>query len=521
MIMKGLITSVLAAGVFCFVASSSAAPIDPLCLVPTASTPPGLLGPKTHVAVFDLSKKATEWRALFFTGDSKIGRSILLTLNASYLVENAKATNDAWKEYEERIGQEPTAETVLGEDLRRAQAKGDLAEKAAHTKYDEALGAIPSDIDEAARLRLIEEAVKARREAMAQAKALHEKERKEAQARADKTISIARQDLAKKDVGRIDGIDAGASGLTTENAIRLQAAWDCVNNSRLLAENRFVGTAGDPVAVFSFYRGDRTKRPTVEGKEQARASRIEQDLATLGKLLLSGALPANTLRSDEPIPIRTVFLAKDMYTLTEKRGTLSLTATPTEPKGSAAAPPKEGLVQIAEAVNKVAVAVSTQRTTPVSQPANDAAKGGPVSASVTTGPREHWFLSANANIRKYEDLAFDEASKTFVPSAKAPSFLLGVNYFLGDMASPRSNGLFLSLLVEPSRKPTGAIGPGIGLRLRSLKKSFLELDGFSPFAGYIRVAGESAAGQPTAPTEWRWVFGITFNLDKASDWLKK
>ncbi len=147
--------------------------------------------------------------------------------------------------------------------------------------------------------------------------------------------------------------------------------------------------------------------------------------------------------------------------------------------------------------------------------------------SVLTGPREQWALSVNAAINKIEQLEIKETDGVNNLQLKeAPTRpYLGLDFLTrGDYASDHLNGLVIKLLLEGSSTPTDSYGVAIGYRFRGVKSSWFALDAFSPFVGYLWTNQDGMkedgslveGGDQTGDV----VFGVSFNLDKASSWLK-
>ena len=147
--------------------------------------------------------------------------------------------------------------------------------------------------------------------------------------------------------------------------------------------------------------------------------------------------------------------------------------------------------------------------------------------SVLTGPREQWALSVNAAINKIEQLEIKETDGiNSLQLKEAPTRpYLGLDFLTrGDYASDYLNGLVIKLLLEGSSTPTDSYGIALGYRFRGIKSSWFSLDAFSPFVGYLWTNQDEMQPDGTlvegGDRTGDWIFGVSFNLDKASNWLK-
>jgi hypothetical protein len=246
------------------------------------------------------------------------------------------------------------------------------------------------------------------------------------------------------------------------------------------SESRWPSVQGHGLALFTFF--DAGERPTLGIDEKERSSRIASDLATL--LDIARALPG----AEEAVPL--VECSQSSYVLTKHRATLDVEA------------------EIAGEDDRTGIAVSTR---------------------LTTGPKEHLFLSTDVVLNKVSQLELDEESRTLRLEEKPSEILVGFNYMLGDLhrsVHPRwVDGLILKVFVEASSRPRDSIGAALGYRFRSRRIGGLQLNAFSPFVGVIRTENDRLDPETLEATgsesDLELAAGLSLNLDTALEWLKR
>jgi hypothetical protein len=215
----------------------------------------------------------------------------------------------------------------------------------------------------------------------------------------------------------------------------------------------------------------------VKVEETETETRFSADVKTLFKIItkIQGAGVG-----DQP----PVFGSIQKYVLTKKRAKLKITAKPNEKTIKDGEPPE-------------------------------------ASVEIRTGPTEHVFLSASLPVTKIKDLKFDDDGKTIQPADTPSEFLIGVDFMVGDLLAEKRqffDGFTLKTFVTPSKRPLENVGIGVGYRLPRVDILGFSLDNVTPFGAAIRVSRTDATtGEENV--EMKFVGGLSFNLDKALDWL--
>jgi len=255
---------------------------------------------------------------------------------------------------------------------------------------------------------------------------------------------------------------------------------------------RWVSRRRDVLHVYVFYPDDRV-RPRIAYHEEDRQSRIAADLATLLKVGL--ALKGGLAPGQEP----GVACRRGTYSLERTRANLTVTVTQ---------------------------AASARETGTDAGAADGMSDQHKAEVTLTTGPVEHWFLTADVPARRMNELAFDAVSNALKPAQTPASFYIGVDYMIGDLLHDENQSsllgnVVLKAMVKASKNPTESFGVGVGLRGHYL----VNLDVVSPFAAvmYTRIDADVAAAVAATPHDdlaRTYQFGISLNLDQALAWLK-
>jgi len=154
---------------------------------------------------------------------------------------------------------------------------------------------------------------------------------------------------------------------------------------------------------------------------------------------------------------------------------------------------------------------------------------GIVSVNMITGPMEHWYLSADYPVNSVSQLKYNQETGTIEKVDKDSKFLFGVNYQLGDILSDHWNvsdfwqGFSVKLLAEASNHPSDTLAVGFGYRVPPIRVYGFSLEAFSPFVAYSRVKNDvirsNLSVDEGGKTKWKWIAGISLNLDKVVDWI--
>ena len=139
-----------------------------------------------------------------------------------------------------------------------------------------------------------------------------------------------------------------------------------------------------------------------------------------------------------------------------------------------------------------------------------------------TGPREHWFLSADLTVAKLSQVKFNADKGTTEPKETPKQFYVGLNFMLGDVLLERRalwKNFFLKGMVKFSKNPLDSYGIGIGYRFPPVKILGLDISALSIF-GALTWSKENSETQAGKLTKYQWQLGISYNLDRALSWVK-
>lgn len=131
------------------------------------------------------------------------------------------------------------------------------------------------------------------------------------------------------------------------------------------------------------------------------------------------------------------------------------------------------------------------------------------------GPTEHLFLSADMPVTNIKQLDYDFDKQEVIEKEKPSSFHVGFNYKLGDVYRKYNKNeiyknIAIKLMIEGSSNPLSSVGVGLSYEFKN----------FGIFAAQIwSEDAASVSGTKPAYTD-ATVFGISYNLTKALDWLK-
>jgi hypothetical protein len=145
-----------------------------------------------------------------------------------------------------------------------------------------------------------------------------------------------------------------------------------------------------------------------------------------------------------------------------------------------------------------------------------------------TGPSEHLALSADAVVENFDDVKRNDDGTVDVKETP-DEFLLGLDYYVGDLLTDWGSGDFVKgigvkFLVEASRDPGNQVGVALTWRGDA---GPLSLKLISPWAGLLWTRSEDldADGNVVGRGDLfegspDFVAGLSFNLDRALEWLK-
>jgi hypothetical protein len=247
--------------------------------------------------------------------------------------------------------------------------------------------------------------------------------------------------------------------------------------------NRWITKKGDTVAIYVVYDKNKTNVPTLDITEQSRKTQFASDLETLTKLFEK--IEKNPNAEAAVPPAIDLGVIKQCRILTKLRATLEITA-------------------MGDPNNE--------------KPQEQTAGKTSATATITTGPTEHAFLSADLAVNSVKQLKLE--SGQLVPKDNPSTFYVGFDYMLGDVLAETSTfpqGLTFKALIEASKDPTNSYGLALGMRFKNVKLPGISLDTFSPFAGYFWTRNDTLTGHKY---KGDWRAGISLNLDKALNWVK-
>ena len=246
------------------------------------------------------------------------------------------------------------------------------------------------------------------------------------------------------------------------------------------ATDRWIGTQGSAVDVYVVYDTS-TDKPTIDIKEDPRETRLSTDFGTLVKIVKTVAEFKAALAAEPP----GFNCLTEGYTLTRTRATLKIS---------------------------VKHSIGGEDTT--------------VDKTITTGPTEHLFLSADVPVTKLKALKYDDSTNTVTTKDTPTAFYAGFDYTLGDIATtdPQRGweGIVFKGMLKVSKKPLDGYGGAIGYRSPKFGILGMTFEAFTPFVGYFwtKYDDKDSAGKPITRSKNGIRFGISFSLDKALEWTK-
>lgn len=246
-------------------------------------------------------------------------------------------------------------------------------------------------------------------------------------------------------------------------------------------ENRWISKKSDKLEVFAFYKkpkvqADREQiiRPKITFEEISRKTRLSKDISVLLKI----AVVLGTKREKGEASDTRIELAKTTYRLKKRRAVLIVSAD------------------------------------------SGAEKSGKI--EVITGSTERWFLSADLPVAKLSSVKFVQGKGIIEPRETPKEVHIGLNCMIGDILKERQNLLknfFIKGMLKMSKRPLDSYGIGIGFRFPKIRSLGIEISSFSIFASVI-WSKEETEDKTKNLRKHQFLFGISYNLDKAMGWTK-
>jgi hypothetical protein len=314
-----------------------------------------------------------------------------------------------------------------------------------------------------------------------------------------------------------------------------------LHTSRLTkhSSNRWIGTKGDSIQVYILRLSGRPARIDIE--ELARATRLSSDLVTFAQLALKIATAGTAFMESKPPQYSYTFRE---YYLTKPRANLKVagifipvaadTPAVNERVGAtatsrAARGPPTGRRAVAPGPKLASEADTPKTETPV----DTLQVPTQLTTSLITGPREHFFLSANvAAFTTARQVKYDETNSSLDLAATPKEFLVGMNYTFGDLFEDQKHGwlrrfaegIYLGLMIEGSSKPFDQIGAIVGFRhAPPAIEKILSFEAVSPYVGVVWARNYKTDSPATrVDTDYakeHFIAGVAVNLEKALKWV--
>lgn len=146
---------------------------------------------------------------------------------------------------------------------------------------------------------------------------------------------------------------------------------------------------------------------------------------------------------------------------------------------------------------------------------------------VTTGPKEHWYLSLNLPVINRSTLKYDSGSASLHPKSDTQQLYLGVDYVLADVLDPPDNfgsewykQFGFKFMMLASKKPLNSVGTALSYNLPPLVGG--RLGAFSIFGGHFWTKQdkvEAGVVDENSVYDGSWRVGISYSLDDAVQWV--
>lgn len=269
-------------------------------------------------------------------------------------------------------------------------------------------------------------------------------------------------------------------GLRQEHTLCAQQkvldAWTKAPSSRLFS------TTGDSLHIYLLYSDP--KKPQINNwKEQTRQTALAAGLSLIAKdLFQDGSGDA------------TVAVVSSSKALTSTRATVTFTAQ--------------------------------------NQPEDDKDKQSQ-DITITTGPREHLYLSADLPLNSVNQVKYDSSSHSLASKSAPKLFFVGLNYMVGDVLQSFDDAriatidrIVVKIMLESSKHPTDGVGIGLGYHLRNVTIPGLNLglDALQPFVAWVWLKDDTGApgSSGKTPTTYTSQFrmGISLDISQFTSWFK-
>ena len=138
------------------------------------------------------------------------------------------------------------------------------------------------------------------------------------------------------------------------------------------------------------------------------------------------------------------------------------------------------------------------------------------SQPLIAGPAEHLYWSADMPVTNIKQLSYDTNSSSVVEKEKPANFYLGVNWRYGDVyrdfaTNQVLDNLAFKLMLKASNHPSESLGWGLGY----------SFDMVDVFVARIRTKEAVSSASVNLGKSDTTVWGVSFNISKALDWLKQ
>lgn len=243
--------------------------------------------------------------------------------------------------------------------------------------------------------------------------------------------------------------------------------------------NRVISKRGDKIFVYYYMDGYFCDILEVKYSEEARDTRIKTDIKTLVKIFSSGFKQYSNLDEDDRPALETSF-CRSSRVLQSDHATLNIKIS---------------------ALADVDVEVAN------------------ISDSILTGNEEKWYLSADMLVTRASQLKYDPDNNTLSESEKPNQFYLGANYSFGDILSDRRpvlDRVVIKFMVDMDKHPGDTWGIGLGYRPK-------QFDSVTIFVAYTEFDEDQKNGDIIEKGKGKGQgvqLGVSFNLDKALEWIK-
>lgn len=152
------------------------------------------------------------------------------------------------------------------------------------------------------------------------------------------------------------------------------------------------------------------------------------------------------------------------------------------------------------------------------------------SMNVTTGSKEHWFLSADAIIKGASQLKYNPDTKSTIHKEMPDKIYLGINWMLGDVYGKYQTvdhrRIVIKGLIQANKRPFDSAGIGLGYRFADIfspdTASGKNNSGFVLYVAHYWTKPDSDNLPSDISGRTKSVrVGLSYSLGTAIEWLKK